>query len=181
MNQKTQQNVVEFLYQETAIHFLVNPKNENVMVNATEMAKMFGKRTDHYLQNESTKQFIEALKVPDMSGTLDSKIIDNRGRNGIYFHRILALDFAAWLDVNFRVWIIRTIDEILFAKNKFVAEAIFLKQEIIKEREELIEKAIRENNTDVLEYLRLEKDIKNLTSSENKAFSELKNQYKMNI
>jgi hypothetical protein len=105
---------LEFMYQETKIHFLVNPMQENVMINATEMAKTFGKRTDHYLQNEATKIFIEALKVTEKSGTLDSKIIENRGRNGIYFCELLAIDFATWLDVNFKVWVLKKLNEVIF-------------------------------------------------------------------
>ena len=116
--------VVEFIYQETEVHFLVNPTDKNVMINATEMAKMFRKRTDHYLQNEVTKLFIKELKVPDMSGTLTSKIIDNRGRNGIYFCELLALDFAAWLDVKFKIWIYKTIRNLLTKETKVVKTAV---------------------------------------------------------
>ena len=43
---------LEFLYQETQIHFLFNPSDKNVMVNATEMAKIFGKRTKDFLANQ---------------------------------------------------------------------------------------------------------------------------------
>ena len=36
---------LEFIYQEKQVHFLVNPTDKNVMINATEMANVFGKRT----------------------------------------------------------------------------------------------------------------------------------------
>lgn len=50
---------LEFFYQETEIHFLVNPNQKNVMVNATEMAKMFNKRMDHFLKADHAQKFIK--------------------------------------------------------------------------------------------------------------------------
>jgi len=48
---------LEFIYQETQIHFAL--KNEgHVMVNATEMAKAFGKEPKDFLRLEGTKNFI---------------------------------------------------------------------------------------------------------------------------
>ena len=40
---------LEFIYQDTEIAFLLGTE-KNVMVNATEMAKAFGKRTSDFLQ-----------------------------------------------------------------------------------------------------------------------------------
>lgn len=120
---------LEFLYQEAEIHFLLNPLDNNVMVNATEMAKVFRKRTDNYLKNSSTKEFLEILnrpqqpidlknKVPEKSGTLSKQIVDNRGRNGIYFCEVLAIDFAAWLNVEFKLWVYKRIQEVIFGSYK---------------------------------------------------------------
>lgn len=177
---KTNDNqTLEFLYQETEIHFLVNPKDKNVMVNATEMAKVFGKRTDHYLQNESTKSFIKALKVPEISGTLRGEIIENRGRNGIYFHRLLALDFASWLDVNFRVWVILTIDKLLFAKNEKVAKAFEQESNLLSERKRIIEDAKATNNKALLDFLEVEKKLGKTKYQKEKAIKEFKSQYKI--
>ena len=101
---------LEFIYQENEIHFLVNPTDKNVMINATEMAKMFGKRTDHFLKTDHAKAFIDACNLPPNGG----RLIENRGRNGVYFERRLALKFAAWLDPKFEVWVFSTIDEIVY-------------------------------------------------------------------
>ena len=55
---------LEFIYQDTQIHFLVNPLDKNVMINATEMAKVFNKDVLDFMKNDSTKNFIsEALKT----------------------------------------------------------------------------------------------------------------------
>src|SRR5680860_1429072 len=113
---------LEFIYQDTQIHFLMNPSDENVMVNATEMAKTFGKRIDVFLKSEATNSFIEVLKSPPNGGGLipipEDKIIAFKGRNGKYFHRLLALKFAAWLDPVFEVWVYLTIEQIKFGHYK---------------------------------------------------------------
>ena len=53
MEQKSK--ALEFIYQDTQIHFLLG-NEKNVMVNATEMAKAFGKEIDNFLRLESTKK-----------------------------------------------------------------------------------------------------------------------------
>lgn len=105
---------LEFIYMETEIHFLVNPSEKNVMINATEMAKLFGKRTKDFLANQSTKDFINEV-IRTLNGV---QIIEDRGRNGIYFERRLALKFASWLSPEFEVWVFSTIDEIVFGNYK---------------------------------------------------------------
>lgn len=129
---ENQSKAVEFIFQDTQIHFLLG-NEKNVMVNATEMAKVFGKDVDKFLRLESTKNFISRLierensKIipPDVGGYLqESDVIFGRKRGGTYMHRKVALKFAAWLDVNFELWIIDTIETILFGKAKTAAESI---------------------------------------------------------
>lgn len=113
---------LEFIYQESEIHFLVNPHNKNVMVNATEMAKMYGKRIDFFLKSEQTKAFMEAAQFPPYGGNSDNEkpleLIVTKGHQGTFMHRILALKFAAWLSPEFEVWIFSTMDEIIFGNYK---------------------------------------------------------------
>lgn len=118
---------LEFIYQDSEIHFLVNGSDKNVMINATEMAKAFGKKTEVFLKAEHAKAFIKCLSdemekeiiLPPNGGRINQEmIISNRGRNGIYFHRLLALKFAAWLDPTFEVWIYSKIEEVIFGNYK---------------------------------------------------------------
>jgi len=109
---------LEFIYQETEIHFLVNPHNKNVMVNATEMAQLFNRKTEKFLRTDTTKEFIKVLERHPKGVRSEEKITDNRGHMGIYFSRILALKFAAWLNPEFEVWIFSTMDEIIFGNYK---------------------------------------------------------------
>lgn len=186
---------LEFIYQETQIHFTVNPFDKSVMVNATEMAKNFGKRTDHYLQNESTKEFIKALeklqktenlndKVPEMSGTLIEnnqsnfgQIIENRGRNGIYFCELLSIDFATWLDVDFKVWVYQRIQDVIFGNYKKHWEA-HAQQEIAKIAMENLKKDILKDPTPatVAEYFKHEREFNEAKSIKYKA---IRNQLKL--
>lgn len=135
---------VQFIYEDTEIHFLVNPDQENVMVNATEMAKAFGKETREFLRNQNTKSFIQIAETEPYSvGNYppnNLKMIENRSRNGVYFHRILALKFAAWLDPKFEFWVFSTLDELMFGhyKKHWEAhtrqEAARLKMETLKQK-----------------------------------------------
>ena len=113
---------LEFIYQDTQIHFLVNPNDKNVMINATEMAKPFNKRIDVFLKTQPTKEFIELLKFPptgvNLEPILEENIIQTKGRSGTFFHRELAIEFAMWLDPIFKRWIIAKIDEVLFGNYK---------------------------------------------------------------
>ena len=171
---------VEFIYQDIEIHFLLG-NDGDVMINATEMAKAFGKRTDHYLQNEATKKFIEAIKVPDMSGTLETNVVENRGRNGIYFCEILALDFAAWLDVSFKVWIYRRIQEILFGKAKAVANKIS-EVELKKQMIARLIKKVRESGDEVaISLLDNLEDLKTIEREKKKSMALFSSQFKMDL
>lgn len=92
----------------------------NVKVNATEMAKVFGKLTENFMELKSTKAFIQAANLPLFRGRLGLEdgddLVENRGRAGLWMHRVLALKFAAWLDAKFEVWVYITIDELMFGQ-----------------------------------------------------------------
>lgn len=164
---------LEFIYQETQIHFLVNPLDKNVMVNATEMAKLFGKETRVFLKTDHAKAFIEVAKrAPN-----GAQIIEDRGRNGIFFNKRLALKFAAWLSPEFEYWVYSTIDEIVFGNYKKHWEA-HANQEIARVAMEDIKTEILHNPTpeSVADYFKYEKDYKTAKSDKSKA---IRNQLKL--
>ena len=176
MEQKSK--ALEFSYQDTQIHFLLG-NEKNVMVNATEMAKAFGKEIDNFLRLESTKKFITAfLKrenskiIPsDVRGYLtEEDVIIGKKRGGTYMHRKVALKFAAWLDVDFEVWIIDTIDDLLFGHYKEHWDA-HIKQEKAKERMEEAKKKLLLNATqeDVVAYFRAESEFNAAKNEKTKA------------
>lgn len=178
----TQDNkTLEFLFQERSIHFLINPNDKNVMVNATEMAKLFNRRTEDFLKTKTTKSYIKEIENDAKYPLIRGQIIQDRGRNGMFFCEELALDFASWLDPKFKLWVYRTIKNILTQNTKQVQSAISLKEKKKKQREELITKAIKENNTDLLDLLKVDEAIAKAEYQERKAVSALKSQYKMNL
>jgi hypothetical protein len=69
-----------------------------------------GKRVDHFLANSDIKEYraiIEQFIIPGKSG-----IITKRGKGGgTYFHRLIALRFAAWLSKEFEVQIYLEYDQ----------------------------------------------------------------------
>lgn len=167
---------LEFIYQDTQIHFLLS-NDDNVMVNATEMAKVFGKETRVFLKTDHAKSFIKVAEQAPNGARSDLKIIDNRGHMGIYFHRILAIKFAAWLDPNFEVWIYSTVDKILFGHYKQHWDA-HIKQENAKQRMEASKRKLLTNATqeDVIAYFEAELEFNTAKSEKTKAIN---SQYKL--
>lgn len=108
--------VLNFVYNDQPIEFKPNGE-DNVMVNATQMAKVFGKDVRDFTILQSTKNFISACLKTENSRFISVKneegLITSTQKTGTFMHRILALKFAAWLDPDFEVWVFYTIDEIL--------------------------------------------------------------------
>lgn len=88
--------------------------NGDVMVNATEMARPFGKRAVDYLRLPSTKQLIDAIVG---KSHFDESQLVKTIRGGInpstFLHEDIALDFAQWLSVDFKLWCNDRIKELL--------------------------------------------------------------------
>lgn len=185
---------LEFIYQDTAIHFLLDPTDENIMVNATEMAKAYKKNISDFTRLKSTKSFIKALEkdlnlknnVADVrqypgQTTLDlaqkggqERIICTQKRGGTYMNRKLAIKFAAWLDVNFELWIINIIDELLLANVQEVTKTLIDLHGLNVRRIELIEKAKEEKNIDFLNLLDIDNRIATLKNQERRAIRQFK-------
>lgn len=103
-----------FSYKGSAITF---NKNGTVMVNATEMAKPFGKRPVDWLQNQQSKEFIKALAEVRNSTTADlvrvTKGGNDKNNQGTWMHEDVALEFARWLSPAFAIWCNDRIKELL--------------------------------------------------------------------
>ena len=116
------------VFEENDITFLLS-KDNGMMINATEMAKVFDKKVENFTRIESTQDFIKScLKFSSLeeNKTLKSVFSDikseedliiSRQKSGTFMHRILALKFAAWLNPDFEVWIYTTIEKLLFGKH----------------------------------------------------------------
>jgi hypothetical protein len=108
--------VLNFVYNDQEIEFRPNGE-DNVMVNATQMAKVFGKRIDNFLKSDHAKEFISVMELTPFGGSsvplTRDEIVRGENGNATYFHRILALKFAGYLDPRFELWVYTKIDEIL--------------------------------------------------------------------
>ena len=89
-------------------------EGEDVFVNATEMAKPFGKKPIDYLRLTSTVELIEAKVRKNHFAQNQLVITDRGGLNPCtWLHEDLAIDFAQWLSVDFRLWVADRIKELM--------------------------------------------------------------------
>lgn len=103
-----------FSYNETPVTF----KNENgvVFLSATEMAKQFGKRPIDYLKLPTTVSLLDAIvRKSHISNT--QLVITKQGSSenggGTWMQEDIALDFAQWLSIDFKLWCNDRIKELL--------------------------------------------------------------------
>lgn len=111
---------VKFNYEGKTIDF--KDQKGSVMVNATQMGKLFGKKPDNWLRLQSTEEFLKALKdsqSADMrSGLFQDEFslvkVNNGGTNpGTWMHEDVALEFSRWLHPKFAIWTNKHIKELL--------------------------------------------------------------------
>ncbi len=145
--QKQIMKILNFIYNGKNIDFEVSVK-DNVMVNATQMAKAFGKLPKDFLKNDDVNAFIkECLKKensPFLGVKNEEDLVKSKQKSGTWMHRILALKFAAWLDPAFDLWIYITIDKIInqhfHEQREAMVQKINIKQQKEQKKLELIEK-----------------------------------------
>ncbi len=106
-------NLINYDYKGSKISFI---SDKNVMVNATQMAKPFGKRPNDYLSLPTTNKLIKA--ITKKSGISENQIVTTKAGTpqfggGTWMHEDLALDFAQWLSVDFRLWCNYRIKELM--------------------------------------------------------------------
>lgn len=114
-----------------------------VMVNATEMARAFDKRPVDYLRLPSTAILINAI-VRKSHISENQLIITKQGSatngGGTWMNEDVALDFAQWLSVDFRLWCNDRIKELL--KHGMTATQPTL-EEIVDNPDLVIELAVK--------------------------------------
>lgn len=127
--------------------------DDDVMINATEMAKPFKKQAFEWLRLPSTRQFMTALEATGKSRRSD--LVKTINGVGTWFHEDVALEFARWLSPAFAIWCNERIKE-LFRHGMTATEPtlekiadnpellIQLATNLKKEREEK-EKLVQEN------------------------------------
>lgn len=108
-----------FLYKKAPITFEFNDGNK--MVNATQMAKPFGKPVGNFLRLKETKDYILLLesRYSDVNIGEPKEVLriikggNNKDIQGTWMDEKLALKFAAWLSPSFELWVYDRIQELL--------------------------------------------------------------------
>lgn len=87
---------------------------DDVMVNATQLAKIYGKRPNDYLSLPATNQLINA--ITRKHGIAENQLIrTERGgiSPGTWMHRLIVVDFCQWLDIDLKLWCTEKLDELM--------------------------------------------------------------------
>lgn len=92
--------------------FAISQK-QNGYVSLTDMATASGKKVNDYLRLDSTVEYLEALST-DTGFPVSSLVKVSKGGNveqGTWAHPEIAIDFATWCNVYFRIWANRTLQQ----------------------------------------------------------------------
>ena len=92
--------------------FAISQK-QNGYVSLTDMAVASGKKVNDYLRLDSTVEYLEALST-DTGFPVSSLVKVSKGGNaeqGTWAHPEIAIDFATWCNVHFRIWANRTLQQ----------------------------------------------------------------------
>jgi hypothetical protein len=72
-------------------------------MNATEMAKSFGKQPIEWLRTKASKEYLDVLTKLRKCSLTDLQLITKGGdKPGTWFIREVAIEFARWLDPGFK-------------------------------------------------------------------------------
>jgi len=107
--------IVPFDYDGQPVRF-----NGDGWLHATEIAERFGKKSAHWLELDSTKEYIRKLSERMAESNVGKSditlVITRRGNSkasGTWLHPKLAVKFARWLSVDFEIWCDEQIDALL--------------------------------------------------------------------
>lgn len=89
---------------------------DDVMVNATQLAKIYGKRPNDYLSLPATNQLINAITrkygISEIQLVV-SKVGSSHNGGGTWMHRLIVVDFCQWLDIDLKLWCTEKLDELM--------------------------------------------------------------------
>ncbi len=164
-------NIQKFKFGDVEIEFDLR-QGKNMMVNATEMANVFGREMKDFNKLDSTKKFIETCLISDNSSliglTKKEDLIISKQNSGTWMHRILALKFAAWLSPEFEVWVYSTIDQLLYHFANEIQDSISETVMLQAQHDDLKNK-LAKRDPDFMEYITIEQKMINARSRRSNA------------
>jgi len=144
------------------VSFVLDKEN-GMMINATEMAKIFDKKVEAFMRNEDTQNFIKSCLKSENSRFLnienEDDLVSSKQKSGTWMHRVLALKFAAWLDPDFEVWVYSTIENLLFGRHVKREQSFERTITLQKEMDELCDKH-NKSGDDFERYLQISRSLK---------------------
>lgn len=102
--------IVHYSYEGTPISF---SNADGVMVNATQMAKPFGKKAVDFLKIQQTKDFLQELSEVKKIPSTELVQVTHGNNGGTWMHENVAMEFARWLSPKFAIWCNDRIKELL--------------------------------------------------------------------
>jgi hypothetical protein len=133
------ENIVRHDYNGAAI-----PQRADGYVSLTAMAQAEGKLAKDYLRLKSTKEYLNGLS--SVMGILPTELIQvfqgGSGDQGTWAHPEVAIDFAQWVSVPFRIWANQTLRSHI-EKTAVPAEAPSFPTPTVAQQMGMIESAFR--------------------------------------
>jgi hypothetical protein len=105
-------NLVTLQYNDISVIF----QSDDAYINATLIAKSFGKQPADYLKQKRTIEYIEGVKRNRLTEQNQLVRVIQGGSSdeqGTWLHPKLAIDFARWLNVDFAIWCDMEIEKLL--------------------------------------------------------------------
>ena len=102
--------LLKYTYEGSEVTF---SNGDNVMVNATQMAKAFGKTPAFWLRTEQSKRMIDAIAELQKCNSSDLVQVTYGDDGGTWMHEDVALVFAQWLSPEFYLWCNERIKELI--------------------------------------------------------------------
>lgn len=110
-------------------NFEISQRTSDGMFNATVLLKQWNKHSgmqkklDHFFENNSTNEFIDAIISEENLDTRNSVYVKSRasrgGNAGTWMHPLLFIDFAMWLNPTFKVKVLRFVyDQLIKFRNE---------------------------------------------------------------
>jgi len=101
--------------------FIVHQRTKDGMFNATDLLGQWNnhsgqqKQMSHFLENNSTKEFIQTIEDEQDFKERNSVLSKTRGKQGgTWMHPFLFIDFAMWLNPRFKYQVIKFVyDELI--------------------------------------------------------------------
>jgi hypothetical protein len=116
--------------------FAISQDNDGY-TSLTEMAKAAGKQVNDYLRLGSTNEYLDALSTE--TGNPLSSLVKvfkgGSGKQGTWAHPEIAIDFAQWCNVSFKIWANRTLRGVIEQKTDAMQLSILRESITLKELE----------------------------------------------